>query len=276
MTKLLRANFSRLFKDKVFRACVIIMAIYALVFMLYGGFRASQDTSGTIAKIESYYYSFIMALGAFAAFSTSLFIGTDYSDGTIRNKIIVGHSRSSIYLANLITNFGSSLILMLVWMVLALVGIPLLGFFTIPLSTFLLFILLMFLICLAYAAIFTLVSMLSGNKTLALALSVIIFFVLLITASMCMNALDEPEMISGIMMTSEGMKFGEGTPNHRYVAGFMRTVYQWIIDFLPTGQALQIAFARIGNIVFCLCSSVAITIGTTLIGLFVFNGKDLK
>ena len=41
-------------------------------------------------------------MGLVAAILTSMFIGSEYSDGTIRNKLVVGHSRMRIYLANLI------------------------------------------------------------------------------------------------------------------------------------------------------------------------------
>lgn len=40
---------------------------------------------------------------------TALFIGTDYSDGTMRNKLIAGHVRRKIYVANLISNVQASL-----------------------------------------------------------------------------------------------------------------------------------------------------------------------
>ena len=41
-------------------------------------------------------------MGLVAAVFISLFVGSEYSDGTIRNKLVVGHSRMRIYLANLI------------------------------------------------------------------------------------------------------------------------------------------------------------------------------
>ena len=45
--------------------------------------------------------NYINIIGLFMAMFTSLFIGTEYDYGTIRNKIIVGHSRTSIYFSNL-------------------------------------------------------------------------------------------------------------------------------------------------------------------------------
>lgn len=35
---------------------------------------------------------------------TALFIGSDYSDGTMRNKLIAGQVRRNIYAANLVVN----------------------------------------------------------------------------------------------------------------------------------------------------------------------------
>ena len=57
------------------------------------------------------------------------FIGTEYSDGTIRNKIVVGHSRSTIYLANLLTCCFAGLIMCLCFILPTLaIRIPLFGF----------------------------------------------------------------------------------------------------------------------------------------------------
>ncbi|MGY3662454.1 MAG: hypothetical protein ACXAHE_00930 [Roseburia sp. 1XD42-69] len=46
-----------------------------------------------------------------------MFLGTDYSDGTIRNKLTVGHTRTNIYLANLIVTFAAGLLIMCVWFI---------------------------------------------------------------------------------------------------------------------------------------------------------------
>ena len=46
---------------------------------------------------------FVLMSGVVLSAFCSLFVGAEYSDGTIRNKIAVGHSRAAVYLANLVT-----------------------------------------------------------------------------------------------------------------------------------------------------------------------------
>ncbi len=41
-------------------------------------------------------------IGVVIAIFTSLFLGVEYSEGAIRNKISMGHKRTAIYLSNLI------------------------------------------------------------------------------------------------------------------------------------------------------------------------------
>ena len=102
MRKLLSVNFSRLWKDKIFWLCMGAMLIYSVVYMLNGSRQAAISLSEYNYSIDKYYFHFALAIGAFCSLFSSMFLGTEYSDGTIRNKIIVGHTRTSIYLANLI------------------------------------------------------------------------------------------------------------------------------------------------------------------------------
>ena len=60
----------------------------------------------------------------------SFFIGQEYSDGTIHNKIISGKKRTDIYLANFVTCTLVSVILCCgFFLMYLLAGIPILGFF---------------------------------------------------------------------------------------------------------------------------------------------------
>ena len=112
MSKLLRADFFRLFNSKIFWLGVLFMAGLA-------GFMAFTRWSDMQAFPE-YYRSrssdaFIlnggMYVGIVIAVFTGIFIGSDYSDGTIRNKHIIGHSRMKIYLSNLIICFFASVVM---------------------------------------------------------------------------------------------------------------------------------------------------------------------
>lgn len=279
MRKLLSANFSRLWKDKIFWLCMGAMLIYSVVYMLNGSRQATIDLAEYNYSIDKYYFHFALVIGAFCALFSSMFLGTEYSDGTIRNKIVIGHTRINIYIADLITSFTATLLIMLVWLMGALVAIPALGVWEMGIPNLLAYLFIAVMFEAALSAIFTFICMQSTNKAMTVMISILLFLGLLVFASMTDNALNEPEMTSGVQITANGMEMSEPAPNPNYVSGVTRTIYEWIVDFLPTGQGLQMWQLKIGNaarMVRMLVSSVAITVLTTLGGIFLFKRKDLK
>ena len=279
MRKLLSANFSRLWKDKIFWLWMGAMLIYSVVYMLNGSRQATIDLAEYNYSIDKYYFHFALVIGAFCALFSSMFLGTEYSDGTIRNKIVIGHTRINIYIADLITSFTATLLIMLVWLMGALVAIPALGVWEMGIPNLLAYLFIAVMFEAALSAIFTFICMQSTNKAMTVMISILLFLGLLVFASMTDNALNEPEMTSGVQITANGMEMSEPAPNPNYVSGVTRTIYEWIVDFLPTGQGLQMWQLKIGNaarMVRMLVSSVAITVLTTLGGIFLFKRKDLK
>ena len=195
MNKLLRSNFARLWRDKLFWLCMGAMLVYAVAFMLNGCRQATVDMSEYQYSIDNYYFHFALSIGLFCSVCGSMFFGTEYNDGTIRNKIIVGHTREDIYLASLITTFAATLLIMLVWLAGALVAVPALGFWKMGVLRLLGYLLIAVLFVLALSAIFTVINMLSSGKANTFLISVLLFIGLLLLASMVYNGLSEPEMI---------------------------------------------------------------------------------
>lgn len=72
-----------------------------------------------------------------AAF-TSLFLGAEYQDGTLRNKLIAGHPRWKVYGAYLITAAAGCFVIMAGWLAGCAVGAMRFGWFTMPAQTMLL------------------------------------------------------------------------------------------------------------------------------------------
>lgn len=108
MGNLIRAHLARLWRAPIFWLCCIAMfiigtglansAISDWQVMMYG------DISFTSTTLWGQPLCGSGALIGFAlAALFSLFFGTEYSDGAIRNKLIAGHSRGAIYFATLIT-----------------------------------------------------------------------------------------------------------------------------------------------------------------------------
>ncbi|MDO5410578.1 MAG: ABC transporter permease subunit [Lachnospiraceae bacterium] len=276
MYKVLSANFSRLRKDKTFWLCMAVMLVYSVVYMLNGCRQAVVDLAEYDCCIDEYYFHFAILTGAFCALFASMFLGTEYSDGTIRNKIIAGHTRAEIYIANLLTVFSATLFIMMVWLIGALVGIPVLGTWKIGVSGLLLYLVIAVFFTAAFSAIFTCLSMNCENKAITAAASIFLFLGVFIFTSMIYNALSQPQMVSGVEITANGMEMSEAAPNPNYISGTMRAVYEFILDFLPTGQGLKMWQVEISNPVRMVASSVFITVTMTAGGIYLFRKKNLK
>lgn len=94
MSKLLSANFIRLKKDKFFWSGLVFMLAAGIFFpvMRYMDMRQTQ----TINRIDNGFFGCALFIGIVMAVFCSLFIGTEYSEGTIRNKIIIGQKRGTV------------------------------------------------------------------------------------------------------------------------------------------------------------------------------------
>ena len=104
MNKLLRANFARVKRNKVFWGFVAFMAVFGafLPIKQYMDSFSSQAETNTVS-LNHVFFAYTLVIGVLCAVFCSLFLGTEYSDGTVRNKLMIGHRRSAIYLSNLIT-----------------------------------------------------------------------------------------------------------------------------------------------------------------------------
>lgn len=69
---------------------------------------------------------------------------------------------------------------------------------------------------------------------------------------------------------------GEPEPNPRYLTGLKREICQFIMDFLPTGQCIQMEEAVVIHPIRMILSSAGIVLITTLGGIIAFEKKDLK
>lgn len=276
MNKLLSAHFSRMWKSKALLSCMASMMLFAgaLLFSIYKN-TGSYEISLQLNNLPIFLFNIIIG-GVLATF-VSLFLGTEYSDGTMRNKLIVGHRKSDIYLSNLFFSFGVGLILTIVYVVVIIVGgIPILSSFEADWKMILLLLISSVLLILVYASIYTMVSMLFQNKAAVAVTTLIAFFVLLMVATQLQSRLSAEEFYTVDTLTDAGEYVKESVANPNYLRGTERTVYQFFYDFLPTGQANQIAMGNMANLVQMWIYSLAITVMTTGVGLLGFRKKDIK
>lgn len=276
MNKLISAGFSRLRRDKIFWLLIAAMLAYAVVYMLNGCRQASFNAqSGYHYTLEQFYFHYALLIGLFSAVFTSLFLGTEYNDGAIRNKLIIGHTRTQIYLSSLIVSMSATMLIMLTWLAGGLIGIPVLGLWKMG-SWLYVYLLVSVLSAAALSAIFTFIGMLCPNKAFSAVGAILLFFALLLVAFKIYNALSQPEFASGIVMTADGMQMTDPSPNPGYVSGTTRGIYQFILDVLPTGQGILTFDLGISHPVRMIVSSLLITAGVTAGGVGIFNKKNIR
>ena len=99
MRKLLRADLCRMCKSRVLMLCMLSAFAVSLIFTL----RFALDT-GTVKLVSwgSVMQTFPFMPILYAVF-IGLFIGVEYQDRTLRNKLICGHSRLVVYFSLLVT-----------------------------------------------------------------------------------------------------------------------------------------------------------------------------
>ena len=203
-----------------------------------------------------------------------MFIGTEYDEGTIRNKLMIGQSRVSIYLSNFISCMGAAVFQAAVSIVCVyVVGMILCGKTDMTAGDFFQLSAALVFLCMAYVSIYNLVSMLISSKSHAATINILLSFAFLILASYLIMQLGQPEMMTQISMTADGMPMqGDQMPNPAYITG---------IDFLPGGQSYQIANSSMQEQIlrhpFLSCFySVVITAVANITGICLFRRKDIK
>lgn len=278
MGELMRANLFRLRRDRVFWACLAVLLCAGWAVMA-NGIRQCRALAAEGYELSLSGVCFRLGLAgelALAVFS-GLYLGTDHSEGALRNRLMVGHSRQRVYLAQLGTTMLAALALTLAWLLGG--GLPALWsgerWGLEPGRTALLV-----LVALGSAAclasILTAVGMCIEKKSSAAVAALLLALGLLGFALWLYARLQEPEMNVGIILTAQGMEWGEPTANPNYVSGTLRQVFQLLLDVLPTGQAVLLASSETGRPVLQLWASLAVSVLATAVGLCLFGKKDLR
>lgn len=279
MSRLLNVNFSRMWKNKLFWGEILCM--FALgIFFVVTVYQVGQQT-GEQMYLDSSLQGYPMLIGFLCALFCGVFGGTEYSDGTIRNKLIAGHTRWSVYLSSLIVH-AVEVFLCLVSFLLAdlALGLPLFGGFMGDGRMIAIMLAGSAVTMLAYSAIFTLISMLCQSKTMGVCFCLILYCVFFFTAMNIAQRLEEPEMLEGYTyMTDAGVTEHEDPqPNHRYLTGTKREVYEFFNDFLPCNQMYQYTntMMDVSDVGRLMLYSLGIVIVVTVAGIFVFRKKDVR
>lgn len=276
MSRLLNAEFSRLWKNRFFYMLLLFMFAFGLVVQIFQ--YLDHTYTGLDWQTETGFFAYSCVIGILQAAFISLFTGTEYSDGTICNKLIPGHSRSAIYLAVLIVNTAAGLLMCIAFMFGSLLtGLPLSGFFTNDIRMILVMVLCTFFMTLSFTSLAHLTAMLCQSRAAASVINLLCVFLLLFSSVMIQGRLQEPELYEYYYLNDAGeVSLSDPEPNPGYLRGTKRQVYEFLDDFLPTGQSLALTQLEVENPLRLDLYSAAITIVSTGVGIFVFRRKDIK
>ena len=278
MNRLLSADFAKLKKNKFFWICMIGMFLLG-VFMAAMHYIAMQEYGENEPQITNILFSYALVVVFLIPAFVSLFVGTEYSDGTIRNKMIIGHTRSRIYLSNLIVCSITGLVFCTCYLIgVFAVALPLYTIDADILKGITILILCSFVMSIAFTALCVLTALLCQNKALTAVVNILAACFLLVISIYIMSRLSQPEVYPGFGLNTETGKveMAEDVPNPSYLTE--REVYQFFNDFLPTGQAANISgqggLSQSPGLLTAYSASIIIV--STGVGMFVFKKKDIK
>lgn len=284
MSRLLTSTFFRMLKKIVFWILLICMFIYGV----YSASNFASEASAGFA-IDGCVFDFVPFMGLVAAIFISLFVGSEYSDGTIRNKLVVGHSRMQIYLANLIACSLACVLISLAYVAGVIVVSSSKGGELLTETS----IIAMCLICslflsIAFTSIMIMLAILNTNKAGNVVVSMILALIMLVSSSYIYQRLGEPETYDNYVSVNEvGIPTQvEQSPNSLYIDGTPRAVLEVVNDLLPSGQAMQLADAfdsegiankDIENASYrWLGYSILVIVVTSSLGIALFRKKEIR
>lgn len=282
MRNLISANFSRLFRSKIYWIGMLFQFGLAVVAVSVRFHDMQVSPEYAYPTADGLWFAGGMYLAIVLAVVISIWLGTDYSDGTIRNKLLVGHTRGEIYAANWVVCTVASLALHVIYIVVvAGLGCLLLEPFETPVRMLMLLSLASLATVVAFSSLFVFLAMLIHNKANGAVVALLTALVLLIGGAYMYSMLNAPEYIeTNFEMNVNGeLVQGEPIPNPAYLRGVKRQVFSFMVEFQPAGQMLLYGMMEEElpeNLVFLPVYSLLITVLTSFGGYVFFRRKDLK
>ena len=281
MANLLSANFYRLFRSKVFYVG-ILAAVVVEVYSLLTGYQSTLlEGLGLENKFFLYPILLVIEMPAFCG----LFFGAEYSGGTLRSKLIAGIPRWKLYAANLVTGAVVSLAFSATAIVTGLaLGFLLIGGFQLETGILAGYFLCSLAVGVASAAFAAMVALLVPNRAIGLVIGVLVAFSLLFVGQYLVQGLAQPELTrehepvlqNGVVVGYASSPDAPMVPNPRYVGGALRTVYTFLLHFMPMGQCFLVSFLGLEEPWKLMVGAALFTALTTAAGLAIFQKKDVK
>lgn len=277
MRKLMRANLYHLFRNKIFWLELAAAAFFA-AWIAIANYSPEFQAGADRLYLDDVFFNFYQILSVFLAAGIGLIVGTEYSDGTLRNKLVAGHSRSTVYFSLLFTGMISTVLVLVAHGAITYVlGRFLFGNVQMPVLQFVELVLLAALDAFVLAALFTAIALNCSSKAASAVICLILSLMLAFGANVIGNKLTEPEMTyDGIVITQNGIEFGEMIHNPAYISGMTRKVFEFVYDLLPSGQFMQIQTMDLERMIRWAPLALLLLIGITAVGCGIFRKRDIR
>lgn len=271
MTKLLKAGIFRLKKDIIF---------WTFIFLTFGlsGITLLRYSLIDGINLDKIINEFIMYIGLFIAVFISIFVGKEHSQGIIRNKIIVGHSRISIFLSNLFISIIVSILCEIIYLIIViLIGIPLFGKIQMSLSEFAMIMLNTFLIIISFCSIFNFITMICSEITISTTICILLFIAMYIAQGAFSLTAHSTKYIENALYDENGNKHiisQELDPN--YPGDEKVRIAKILYLSIPQGQAMEIESNTLNSLKQMPVYSIFFISIINLLGILIFSKKELK
>lgn len=257
MRNLLCADGFRMLHSRAFWLCLGGMLAMAAGFvaMQYTAMDYEVPLSRVIFLPMSFYGVAVAAL-------VSLFVGQDFSDGVIRNKLIAGHSRLPIYGASVVVSVLACAAVFLATTMFAALASWGLFAHDVGMAEIARYTLLGLCTAVGYGCLFATLTLGCGDRTTAVVACMLLAFALLFVSLLTHQVLSQDA-------------YKNGTPNPYYVTGAKRVLYTLLHDLNPTGQVAQLSgMGPVEPLRFALCD--LLWVGLAAIGGVRFCKQDVK
>ena len=270
MIKLLKAGFFRLKKDVIF---------WLFIFLTIGmaGFTLFRYLSNEGVYLDKILNEFIMYIGLFIAIFVSIFVGKEYGQGIIRNKIIVGHSRISIFLSNLIISIVVSLLCELIYLIIVfLIGIPLFGQMQMSFSQFAIVLLNTALVIISFCSIYNFITMICSEITISISICIILFVAMFVAQAALGFTANSRKYIEHAFWDNGNKYIISQEPNPNYPGDEKVKQARTLYLSIPQGQAMKIGGNDLTYSAQMAISSIILIGVVNIVGVCIFSKKELK
>ena len=258
MIRFLRADFRRLAGSRAFILATLGMLLLAAALMAMQA--TAMDYTVPLSRVVFLPLSFYgVAMAAFV----SVFVGADFSDGFIRNKLIAARTRRDVVLSHLLTCGAACAG---VYAVTTLFSLAAGRFFfanDVTAGAFAGYALLGLGMSLSVGCLFCVITLLCGDRTRAVIVCMGIAFAMLF---LCLRT-------NQILVQAETR---DGLPNPHYVGGIRRAFCGVLHDLNPCGQAAQLSSWKTWNPARMIACDLLWGLGVPALGGMLFDKKDIQ